>query len=179
MKVVSDDQNKMTIFEATNKENPKPEDVEALKEVFEESPYIWQQVGNLAARVKDSIIAAQCGKSHILIEATKKKVADMRDNLGWKDSSQLEKIIIEQVCLNWLRLNSLELTHENKLRESHTLAVGEHWDKLLTQAQRRYLRACESLAKVRKLLAEAKLREQQARHKRSKSAAIANKLLHN
>ena len=177
MKVVSDDQNKMTIFEATNKENPKPEDVEALKKVFEESPYIWQQVGNLAARVKDSIISAQCDNSHILIEATKKKVADLRDNLGWKSSSQLEKIIIEQVCLNWLRLNSLELTHENKLRESHTLAVGEHWDKLLSQAQKRYLRACESLAKVRKLLAEAELREQQARNIRSKSTLIANKLL--
>lgn len=125
----------------TNKEKPKQSDVEALDKLFEEVPYIWQQVGNVAARVKDSIIAAQAGKSHIIIEATKKKVADMRDRLGWKDSSQLEKIIIEQVCLNWLRLNSLELTHENKLRESHTLPVGEHWDKLLTQAQKRYLRA--------------------------------------
>lgn len=101
----------------------------------------------------------------------------MRDKLGWNNSSQLEKIIIEQVCLNWLRLNALELTHDQKTRESHTLAVGEHWDKLLTQAQRRYLRACESLAKVRKLLAEAELKEQQARNKRSKSATVANKLL--
>jgi hypothetical protein len=179
MKVVSDDQNKMTIFEATNKENPKPEDVEALKKVFEESPHIWQQVGNLAARVKDSIISTQCGNNHIIVEATKKKIAEMRDNLGWKDSSQLEKIIIEQICLNWLRLNSLELTHENKLRESHTLPVGEHWDKLLSQAQKRYLRVCESLAKVRKLLAEAELKEQQARNKRSKSTLIAQQVLKN
>ncbi len=177
MNIVSDEENKMTVFQATNKEKPKPEDVEALSKLFEESPYIWQQVGNLAARVKDSIIAAQCGKSHIVIEATKKKVAEMRDQLGWQDSSQLEKIIIEQVCLNWLRLNSLEMTHDQKTRESHTLPVGEHWDKLLTQAQKRYLRACESLAKVRKLLAEAELKEQQAGNKRSRSAAIANKLL--
>lgn len=179
MTVVSDDKNKMTIFEATNKENPKPGDVEALSNLFEESPHIWQQVGNIAARVKDSIIAVQCGKSHILIEATKKKVSEMRDQLGWKDSSQLEKIIIEQVCLNWLRLNALELTHDQKTRESHTLPVGEHWDKLLTQAQKRYLRACESLAKVRKLLAEAELKEQQARNKRSKSTLISQQILKN
>jgi len=176
-KFESDDKNKLAIFEATNKEKPKQTDIEALDKLFEESPYIWQQVGNIAARVKDSIISAQSGKSHIIIEATKKKVADMRDKLGWKDSSQLEKIIIEQVCLNWLRLNALELTHDQKTRESHTLPVGEHWDKLLTQAQKRYLRACESLAKVRKLLAEAELREQQARNKRSNSTAVANKLL--
>jgi hypothetical protein len=177
MKVVVDDKTKMTVFEATNKEKPKSEDVEALNKVFDESPYIWQQVGDLAARVRDSIIGMQCGESHLGIEATKRKVAEMRDQLGWKDSSRLEKIIIEQVCMNWLRLNHLELVHEQKTRESHTLAAGEHWDKLLTQAQKRYLRACESLAKVRKLLAEAELREQQARNKRSKSAMIANKLL--
>jgi hypothetical protein len=177
MKVVADDKNKMTVFQATNKEKPKPEDVEALNKLFEESPYVWQQVGNLAARVKDSIIGMQCGQSHIVMEATKRKVAEMRDQLGWKDSSRLEKIIIEQVCMNWLRLNHLELVHEQKTRESHTLPVGQHWDKLLTQAQKRYLRACESLAKVRKLLAEAELREQQARNKRSKSAAVANQLL--
>jgi hypothetical protein len=176
-KFESDDKNKLAIFEATNKEKPKQTDIEALDKLFEESPYIWQQVGNIAARVKDSIISAQSGKSHIIIEATKRKLADMRDKLGWKDSSQLEKIIIEQVCLNWLRLNALELTHDQKTRESHTLPVGEHWDKLLTQAQKRYLRACESLAKVRKLLAEAELREQQARNKRSNSTAVANKLL--
>ena len=179
MKVVSDDSKKMTIFEATNKEKPQKKDIEALDKLFEESPHIWQQVGNIAARVKDSIISAQSGNSHIVIEATKRKVADLRDKLGWNDSSQLEKIIIEQVCLNWLRLNALELTHENKLRESHTLPVGEHWDKLLSQAQKRYLRACESLAKVRKMLAEAELREQQARNIRSKSTLVASKLLEN
>lgn len=176
-KFESDDKNKLAIFEATNKEKPKQTDIEALDKLFEESPYIWQQIGNVAARVKDSIISSNAGKSHIVIEATKRKLADMRDKLGWKDSSQLEKIIIEQVCLNWLRLNALELTHDQKTRESHTLAVGEHWDKLLTQAQKRYLRTCESLAKVRKLLAEAELREQQARNKRSKSVTVANKLL--
>lgn len=179
MNVISDDENKKMIFAATNKEKPKPEDVEALSKLFEESPYIWQQIGNLAARVKDSIISTQCGASHILIEATKKKVAEMRDNLGWKDSSQLEKVIIEQICLNWLRLNSLELTHDQKTRESHTLPVGEHWDKLLTQAQKRYLRACESLAKVRKLLAEAELKEAQARNKRSQSTLISQQILKN
>ncbi|MGI8668779.1 MAG: hypothetical protein ACR2J3_02910 [Aridibacter sp.] len=39
------------------------------------------------------------------------------------------------------------------------------------------LRAVESLAKVRKLLAEAELKEQQTRNKRSKNTAIADKFL--
>ena len=70
-KFESDDKNKLAIFEATNKEKPKQTDIEALDKLFEESPYIWQQIGNVAARVKDSIISSNAGKSHIVIEATK------------------------------------------------------------------------------------------------------------
>ncbi len=32
-----------------------------------------------------------------------------------------------------------------------TLKQGEYWEKRLSSAQRRYLRACETLARVRKL----------------------------
>ncbi len=76
IKIESDDSEKLAIFEATNKEKPKQKDIEALDKLFEESPYIWRQVGNVAGHVKDSIISAQSGKSHLIIEATKKKVAD-------------------------------------------------------------------------------------------------------
>jgi hypothetical protein len=34
---------------------------------------------------------------------------------------------------------------------SGTLEQGEYWEKRLSAAQRRYLRACETLARVRKL----------------------------
>jgi hypothetical protein len=79
--------------------------------------------------------------------------------------------------LNWLRLNFLEDIHYTKTKESHSLEHGIYWEKRLTSAQRRHLRACESLAKVRKLLAEAELREQQARAKRSQSKLIADQVL--
>lgn len=75
----------------------------------------------IALRVRDSIIGMQCGQNYLSIEATKRKVAEMRDQLGWKDSSRLEKLIIEQVCMSWLRLSHLELVYEQKTRESHTL----------------------------------------------------------
>ncbi len=101
----------------------------------------------------------------------------MRDNLGWSAASEIERILIEQICLNWLRLNLLESIHFIKTTGSHSSEHGIYWEKRLSGAQRRYLRACESLAKVRKLLAEAELKEQQARNKRSKSTVMATKLL--
>lgn len=170
------DSESRAIIKATNQEKPEKQDIEALNKLFDENPEYWENIGNIAKRVRDTIIQNNLGKNHLIIEATKRKLADLRDQLNWENSSQLEKIIIEQVCLNWLRFNLLQIIHSNKTSESHALTVGEHWDKLLTTAQSRYLRACESLAKVRKLLAEAELKEQQARNKRSQSTLIAQKI---
>lgn len=177
LNIKAENNDMLAIFEATNQDKPKQKDIDALDKIFAENPHIWENVGNIGDRVMESIIKNDLGKNHLVYEATKKKLADLRDQLGWENSNQLEKVIIEQICLNWLRHNLLESVHSNKTRETHTVAIGNHWDKLLTQSQKRYLRAVESLAKVRKLLAEAELKEQQAKNKRSRSAALANKLL--
>jgi hypothetical protein len=37
------------------------------------------------------------------------------------------------------------------MKQSHTLTLGMYWEKRLSAAQRRFTRACETLARVRKL----------------------------
>jgi hypothetical protein len=37
------------------------------------------------------------------------------------------------------------------MKQSITLTVGAYWDKRLSMAQKRFMRACESLARVRRL----------------------------
>lgn len=165
------------LLDAVNKPNPSEADKQALREMFKEHPEIWQATADLSAKVEDKIISDACSTSYAAKQAFRKKLAVMRDNLGWQTASEMEKILIEQVCLNWLRLNFLEDIHYTKTTGSHSSEHGVYWDKRLNSAQRRYLRACESLAKVKRLLAEAELREQQARNKRSKSTMIATKLL--
>ncbi len=150
-----------------------------MRELFKERPEVWQHTADIAAKTEDSIIINACSNSYGAQQAFRKKLAAMRDNLGWATATEIEKILIEQVCLNWLRLNLLESLHLSKTTENHNTETGIYWDKRLTAAQKRYLRVCESLAKVRKLTAEADLREQQARNKRSKSTAIAQQILKN
>lgn len=166
-----------SLLEATNKANPSEEDKRQLREYLKENPHIWQSLADLSGKVQNDLLESLAQNSYFGQESYRQKLAAMRDNLGWATASELEKILIEQVCLNWLRLNFIEIVHREKTKESHTIEWGNYWDRTLSAAQKRHLRACESLAKVRKLLAEAELREQQARNKRSKSAAIANKLL--
>lgn len=165
------------LFKSVNKSNPSDADKQALREYFKENPEVWKATADLPTKVEDRILSDACSTSYAAKQAFRKKLATMRDNLGWDTSSGMERILIEQVCLNWLRLNFLESLHYSKTSESHSTETGLYWDKRLTSAQRRYLRACESLAKVRKLLSEAELKEQQARNKRSKTTMVANKLL--
>ncbi|MDQ3713822.1 MAG: hypothetical protein M3388_16600 [Acidobacteriota bacterium] len=174
--IVRDEEEKQ-LFERVNKPNPKDADKTALQKRLAENPEIWQNAADLAKRTENNILDNCCSSSYLTKEIYREKLAALRDNLGWANSSEMEKILIEQVCLNWLRLNLLESVHSTKTTESHSFETGVYWDKRLSSAQRRYLRAVESLAKVRKLLTEAELKEEQARNKRSKSAAVANKFL--
>jgi hypothetical protein len=63
----------------------------------------------------------------------------------------LEQMLIEEVLLCWLRLIIWEYKLTELDIEGMTLIKAEFWDKRLSGAQRRYLRACETLARVRRL----------------------------
>jgi len=52
----------------------------------------------------------------------------MRDELGWEDASELEKLLIRQVCLTWLKLYNLERIHHTKTTQSHNSETGIYWD---------------------------------------------------
>ncbi len=176
-KILVKDKDEFDLIQRVNKEKPSDKDKEALRKKFKENPEMWQSITDLANRTENKILSDFCTGSFLSREAFREKLAALRDELGWSNANQTEKGLIEQVCLNWLRLNIMEMVHYGKMKESHSIETGIYWEKTLTSTQRRYLRACESLAKVRKLLAEAELKKQQARNKRSKSAVVANKIL--
>jgi len=80
-----------------------------------------------------------------------RRVEEMRQQMGYSESSPLERILIEQILVCWVNLYVLEINSATKLCESHSTETGLYWDKRLTGAQRRFRRASESLARIRKL----------------------------
>lgn len=164
------------ILNAANREKPDEADKKALQKLLDEKPELWQKAADLVDSVQKSILNPNIFKTFLSRESYKRKLAELRDNLGWQTASELEKILIEQVCLNWLRINLLEITHQAETYADHTTETELYWDKRLNSAQRRYLRACETLARVRKLLAEAELKECQLQATRTKIARVVSKL---
>lgn len=62
----------------------------------------------------------------------------------------LARLLCEQVALCWLRLQATEHQYQN-VSTSKEIVVLEFVDRRLSAAQRRYLRAIEALARVRRL----------------------------
>lgn len=165
------------IFKATNKNDPKPADVEALRTLLDEDPAIWQRAADLAVNVQNSILEGSFGKSAFLCEIMKKKLRDLRDQLGWEQATMLEQIAIRHVCLCWLNLNITEQLANQNLSDRHSTESGLYWDKRLTGAQKRHLRAVETLAKVRKLSTETRLIEERAEDAKQRRAMRSARLI--
>jgi hypothetical protein len=74
-----------------------------------------------------------------------------RDELGFENAPMLEKMMIEHIVLCWLRLAVAELQFSAVTAHGGTLAQIEHHQRRVGAAQKRFTRASESLARVRKL----------------------------
>jgi hypothetical protein len=84
-------------------------------------------------------------------EVWRRQLEDLRATLGYDVSPPLERTLIEHLSLCWLRLNLMELRYDAVMASNTTFKHVEHTERRLSEAQKRYTRACEALARVRKL----------------------------
>jgi hypothetical protein len=75
----------------------------------------------------------------------------LKKDLGSDGAPMLEQLLIQHAALCWLRLTLAELAYSSAMKQTITLTLGLYMEKRLTMAQRRFTRACETLARVRKL----------------------------
>lgn len=138
------------IVEKTNKERPKAEDIAELHRMLQEDPKLWKIAGDFSAHALHKI-TSDIEATPFVVESVRAGIDKLKEDLGYEVSPPLEKMLIIQVTLCWLRLNMLEQTHWIKTWESHSTETGLYWDRRLLTAQKRFTRACEALARVRKL----------------------------
>ncbi|MCB9150723.1 MAG: hypothetical protein H6641_18370 [Caldilineaceae bacterium] len=137
----------VTLVDKVNSEKPSRADIQALADCYRAVPAVYKEVIGMGTAVKVHMIdKAVSGLANQM--ALHCELDDMRSELGFDDASGLERLLIDAVVLSWLRLQHTEYWRS----EADTWQAREYWDKQLSAAQRRFLRACESLAKVRKLL---------------------------
>jgi hypothetical protein len=139
------------LVKKVDRENAKPADVEKLRQVLRHGPAAGVDFqAEITPTTYRAVIASMqhTALEGIAIERTcEKKKAD----LGYANASPMEKMLIDAVVLTWLRYTQVERSAASVWGGSHTSESGAYWDKRLSAAQRRYLRAIETLARVRRL----------------------------
>ncbi len=124
----------------------------AVRQVLRDYPVIWSRTRKLLSSAERTLIEkvtpTEGSNGRALLEHA---VKGIRRDLGYQDAPMLEQLLIEQVAVAWLDLSIVHGQYAENAVQGHTLTVGAYWDRRVSGAQARYLRAMEALARVRRL----------------------------
>ncbi len=174
-KVKPEDDLFVALIRRTDKENPKPEDLKRIRAILDEDSSLVR-LNDVSQHAFKRAIQSYASQSALQKELLERQIKEKQESMDYDNENVFVKMLIDQVILNNIRLNQLEALHVSKLDGSHSTEAGIYWDRRLSSAQRRFLKVCESLAKVKKLLSEAGLKDQQARNKESQNTLNSQKL---
>jgi len=139
----------LALLDAMMARQPTDQEISELSRFVVANPGIWfvADVGNFMANV---LIRKTYKGAHQALLSARAEILEKQ--LGGDDSTPLERLMIEQVVLSWVRMHQAEgLYNSNVVGVSTTSQVVMHWDQLLANAQRRHLTAVEALARIRRL----------------------------
>jgi hypothetical protein len=124
--------------------------LEQLREVFDQWPEIWQQVGDLARACERKLVTLLAGDSRYVQEAVARKAEALRLELLGDDASPLERLVVEQVVISWMELHFLQIKLAGD--GGNTLTFAKYSATVKAEAQRRFDTAMKSLLLVREKL---------------------------
>lgn len=143
----------LTALEGVSKKKPDPAQVRELQKALDTVPGLWQALGDVNMVVQGKLIGNLATQQQVTMAiATGAKAT--REALGYEDAPPLERLLIEHTITCWLRWQDVEWRYQTSVCEGEgvTLTKADWWERRLSATQRRYLRACETLARVRRLV---------------------------
>ena len=141
----------LAVSQQIDQANPDPGQLGHLRRLLAEHPDLWQVTADLAYEAALHLID-KLDSSHGVKEALKQGWQALKNDLGYAQAPTLEQLLIDQVILSWLQLNLTQCHYTDITSQVQPLSTLNYWEKRLSAAQRRYLRACQALVQTRKLL---------------------------
>ena len=139
------------LLSVTNKSNPDRQSLAKLGEILDKIPNLANVLGNLMTQIEGQILTNSFPSDKGFALIVSKRLENQRAELGYAGASAIEKSLIEHIIICHLRLITTELRYEKAMQTNPSLAMGQYWESKLSANQRRYLRAVETLARVRRL----------------------------
>jgi len=139
------------LINATDRENPRQEDVAALRALLNERTELWCVAGDMARSAAMHLMDEGVKATPLVKESLKAAWATLLKDLGYQDAPLLEKLLVEQVVLCYLRLFLVEYNYTSATSAAGSYEKLDYWERRLSAAQRRFLRAASALAQIRKM----------------------------
>ena len=130
--------------------DPNPKDVERLRQLALATPGFLSFTRSTTQSIRHQLIEKiSHGVSRALMLA---EVDSLKKQLDYDAAPPLERLLIDHILTVRLRLIHAENNYNLcVVNQSATFKAGEYWDNLLSSTQARFLRAIETLARVRRL----------------------------
>ena len=111
---------------------------------------LWRHNGDLAATALDSWLDRAYGQALFSREAGRRRLDRMRRKLSGPAPTPRETLVIERIIVDWLAVQHAESSYSQRLHEL-TITQCDYQERRLGRAQRRYLDALLTLARLRRL----------------------------
>ena len=133
--------------------NPDREALAEFRAVLNDYPGLCNLLGDVAKYARDELPDRIAGDQRSIKISIEQKIRELSDDLDYQTSPALEKLLIENVVLCWVHYTDTMRRYVTvTAEESLTITQADRWDRRLDRAHGRYLRACDELARVRKML---------------------------
>jgi len=105
--------------------------------------------GDLAFQAEESLLVAMLGDQEGAETCVRTKLKKMRIELGWDESSALERILKERIVATWLDLCFAEIVCNQW--KGGSISEAKHKQHRIDRSHRRHLSAIKMLATVRRM----------------------------
>jgi hypothetical protein len=140
------------LLATVNSRQPTETQLAELRQALDSAPQLLERMSNLShdlrRRIIESMSPNQSGMHIVLMSSAHAYL----EALGYHSASVLEQMLIDQTVLAWLRLQMTEHRYQSFIDAGNTSRERDYWQRAMNSAQRNFLRATETLAKVRTLL---------------------------
>lgn len=138
--------------DSKGKKKPTYADRATFTALITQKPGLWEVYGDLAQQARLKLFEAVKMPASMR-ESLEVGMAEMRRDLAGHDAPRLVQLLVENVVTCWLRLQLMEYHYTVNMfsEDGPSMAQGDYWERRLTIAQGRYLRAIDTLARVRRL----------------------------
>lgn len=141
----------VAVVRAADQEKPSAETRRMLDEFLNSDPTLWHAAGDMVEQAARQLISKTAGTYAVKASMTKGWDQLQRDLVRPSDGA-LERLLVQQVVVAWLYLGYVEYQYSAMTTQDNlSIKRAEYWERRLSAAQRRYLRATETLARVRRL----------------------------